>query len=736
MNVYIEILEISPRIKYIKNNPTETLSLLLNSGSNSLKINDLEKAIKEQQKINLLISPRSAIKLSLIRNNTTVIGITEFMPANETKWLNIKESKNNYRNENLLTISNQKVKNDCLNIENYNEKYNNYYLYTIKNTTIDTNSSIQKYNQKSTINLGDTCINNIKIKILMRIEPKPGKKVNKNIKSSTSLTRGNSQIIFNVCDKNKVINKYTEHNNNISMKDIDEISKKNSNVIADSSLKLRKKLKNAKSTSSIKLSLNQFTPSNKFSLNAIYTNINSNNKKKLNKNNDNKSLLDTKQKTQYNFNTKKSYLNEDNEKNIIINQNYYNNTITFETNNKKIEDLIIDNNFKDKLKADEIINPSNFHMTNSKTIDTGNVNINNDSLLKTTTYQQNLNPINNPINREILKGISSFNNLSLLNKEKTGTKLKEKRNNSALNIPNTNYDYPLNNNIDNNRNYIKSLISYHDDDIIKNFERIKNDTIIYYTNEYLNSINDDVLLLELNLFIDKILNLKFEYQKEYKYFLRSYIKYKNFIKYTQKKYINIMKKNNKLQTKKSNFNFSNINSDLFNLENEKLFLSVKPILDNNEKNIWNNLLNNGIIQNINDTKKKKLNNLFLFICDKNVGCLNSLAKKYYLDMKNRNKNKNKKNEKDEKSEYTSKLTNLITIQNINMETNENERDDIIKAYNTFNSKTIKNNLKTKKIYPNIKTTNRDENKKNLKNNFFLNSKSTEKKKIKKNKIYK
>ena len=73
MNVYIEILEISPRIKYIKNNPTETLSLLLNSGSNSLKINDLEKAIKEQQKINLLISPRSAIKLSLIRNNTTVI---------------------------------------------------------------------------------------------------------------------------------------------------------------------------------------------------------------------------------------------------------------------------------------------------------------------------------------------------------------------------------------------------------------------------------------------------------------------------------------------------------------------------------------------------------------------------------------------------------------------------------------------------------------------------------------
>ena len=279
MNVSIEILEISPRIKYIKNNPTETLSLSLHSGSNISKIYDLEKAIKDQQKINLLINPTSVIKLSLIRNNSTVIGITEFIPTNETKWLNIKEFKNNFRNENLLTISNQKLKNDYLNIENYNEKYNNYYLYTIKNTTIDTNSSIQKYNQKSTINLGDTCINNIKIKILMRIEPKPKQKINKNVKSSTSLNRGNSQIIFNLYDKNKTINKYNE-NNNISMKDINELSKKNSHVITDSSLKLRKRLKNAKSTSSIKLSLNQFTPNNKFSLNAIYANINSNNKKK------------------------------------------------------------------------------------------------------------------------------------------------------------------------------------------------------------------------------------------------------------------------------------------------------------------------------------------------------------------------------------------------------------------------------------------------------------------------
>jgi hypothetical protein len=739
MNVNIEILEISPRVKYLKNNPSDILSVSLHSGKNISKIPDLEKAIKELQKINLIINAKNTIKLTLIRNNSTIIGITEFTPTNETKWLNLKEYKTISNYENMLTISSHKVKKDNLFTESSHEKISNYYLNTIKNTTIEANSSIQKYNKKSTINFGDACLNNIKIKILMKIDSKSKKKINKNLslKTASSLNRGSSQIILNVCDKNRTINKNTDNNNNISMKDINEITHKDSNVIKDNSLKLKKKLKNAKSTSSIKLSLNQFTPnSNKFSLNAIYANINSNNKKKLNKNSDNKSLVDRKQKTQYNFNTKKSYLKDENEKNIIINQNYYNNTITFETNNKKIEDLIIDNNFKDKLKSDEIINPSNFHIANNKTIEANNINIDNDILLK-ASYQKNLNEIN-PINRELLKEIS-FNNLNLLNKEENNEiKLKGKKNNSSLNVPSMNYDYYLYNNTDKNRNNkysLNALISYHDDEMIKNFERIKNDTIIYYTKEYLNSIHDDVLLLELNLIIDKILNLKFEYQKEYKFFLNNYIYCKKYIKYRQQKYINIMKKNNKLQIKKARFNFNNNNYTLFNPEKEKLFLSPKTILDNNETNIWDNLLNNKIIQKINDTKKNKMNNLFLFICEKNINSLNSLTKKYYLDIKNKidNNNSNNNNNKNIKVMPSSELTSLITIQNIN---NENEKDENIRTLNSFTSKTIKNNLKTKKFYQNLKTTNRDENKKIQKNNLFLNSKSTEKKKIKKNKFYK
>ena len=166
-----------------------------------------------------------------------------------------------------------------------------------------------------------------------------------------------------------------------------------------------------------------------------------------------------------------------------------------------------------------------------------------------------------------------------------------------------------------------------------------------------------------------------------------------------------------------------------------MFLSPKTILDINETNIWDNLLNNKIIQKINDNKKNKMNNLFLFICEKNINSLNSLTKKYYLDIKNKidNNNSNNNNNKNIKVMPSSELTSLITIQNIN---NENEKDENMRTLNSFTSKTIKNNLKTKKFYQNLKTTNRDENKKIQKNNLFLNSKSTEKKKIKKNKFYK
>lgn len=717
MNVKIEFLEISPRIKYLKTNPSEIISISLHSGKNVSKIYDLEKAIKEQQKTNLTIHPNNIIKLSLIKNNSNIMGMAEFSPSNEIKWLNIKEYKNISSNENLLTISSQKMKSENIyrksKEENAYDKNSNYYT-TIKNNTIENNSSLKKYNTKSIINFPDACINNnIKIKISMKVINKTNKKISKknSLHSPSVLSRGSSQIILNLPEHNHTINRQTK-NKNISMSNISEKINQNVNIITDNSLRLKKKLKNAKSTSAIKLSINHIINNNKLSLNSIYTTINSNNKNKLKKNNEDKSLMDQKQKTQYNFNPKKSYLNEENEKNNIINSNYYNNTITFDTNNKKIEDLIIDNNFKNKLKSDEIINPNN-------------------SILK-TAYQKSINTIN-PINREILHEIPSFGNTNTFNKEQNSYQSKTRKASSSINVPDDKYDFILFNGITKMNNYkdiilSSFLVSVEDNEFVKNFETIKNDVIKYYTKDYLNSINDDMLSLELKIIIEKILHLKFEYQKQNKFLFYNFINYKNNIKSIQKNHIDIMKKNNILQTKKINNLFINNNINIINIGNKQYLSSEKSIIDKNEIDIWNNSLKKKEATDNEDIKKNKFIDLFLFICEKNINCLNSLTKRYYFEIKK--KKQNNKTE-DIKDQCLSELSALITIQNIN----SNDKEENIDLLNSFNSKTIKADLKVKKFYENLKTTNKEDNKKKAKYNLFMNSKSTDKK-SKKKKLYK
>ena len=318
--------------------------------------------------------------MSLLKNNSNILGKAEFPPINGIKLINLKEIKNSFKNEDLLSISSQKRKDNSLgknNKDKYNEINNEYYLNTMKNDTIDINSMIKKSNVKSTNNYNSSYINNIKLKILIKVTPKSKKTINnkKSKYSPPSLKKGSFQIFLNN-DKNK--------NNNISPEKI------LNNTNKDSAIKLKKKLKNVKSTSNIKLSLNQFITNNNLSLNSIYSTINSKYKNMFKLNKNNKLLIDNKQKTLYNFSTKKSYMNEKNDNNYIINENYYNNTITLETNNKKIEDLIIDNNFKNKLKSDEIINLNYFNIGNKQAFQINSKNNEGNSLF-TTIYDNNLN---------------------------------------------------------------------------------------------------------------------------------------------------------------------------------------------------------------------------------------------------------------------------------------------------------------------------------------------------------
>ena len=701
MNVNVEILDISPKTNHLKSNQAETISMLLKYEKNVLNY-DLEKVLKDQQKINLLINPNNTIKLILLRNNSRIIGLTDFYPSFGIRWLTIKGSKNIHNTENSLAISCENIK-----IENFIDKSNLTENYnTIKNNIIDISTSFAKgKSTKSSNHIPDSIINNnirIKIKTSMKIKSKNKIKINKNIysKSPATLTRGRSNIIINPTPKNSTTNKHHK-NNHASMKNIKE------KINMDNLLRIKKNLKNTNSSSSIKLSLNQIISENdKISLNLKDTLLNSNknnkSKSKFKKVKDNEMTLNEqpKQKTQNNFYVRKPLMSLENEKNENNkNNNYYNNTITIETNNKKIEDLIIDNNFKNKLKLDEIINPSSFILSNTQTISVYDKN-NDNSMLK-SNQDKNINLIN----KEISKSISSLNNINILNDENMN------KNNCSM----------ISSEIKNNSsNY---SISSDENEIMNNFETLKNDVIIYYTKEYLKSINDDMLLLEVILIIEKILQLKLEYQKQYTTLFNKFKKYKNNMIITKHKSINIIKKNNKLQLIKTKLDFKKNNINLF-VGNKQYLLSQRQLLDNQGTDIWNNLLKNKISDESEIIKKDKIINLFIEICEKNVNCLNSLTKRYYIDLKKKNELKNKN--KVEQQQLQSNSTSLVTIPNSNKTNNEKEKGGVSSA----KSHILKNNkLKLKKFNENIKTINND-NKIRIKNNFYMDSKSSEKKRPK------
>jgi hypothetical protein len=258
---------------------------------------------------------------------------------------------------------------------------------------------------------------------------------------------------------------------------------------------------------------------------------------------------------------------------------------------------------------------------------------------------------------------------------------------------------------------------------MNNFETLKNDVIIYYTKEYLKSINDDMLLLEVILIIEKILQLKFEYQKQYKSLLNKFKKYKNNMIITKQKSINIIKKNNKLKLIKANLDFKANNINLFILCNKQYLSSEKQLLDKKDADIWNNLLKNKISDESENINKDKIINLFIDICEKNVNCLNSLTKRYYIDLKKKNESKNKNKEE---QQLQSNSTSLVTIPNSNNANNEKGKEGVSSA----KSHILKNSkLKLRKFNENIKTIN-NENKIRIKNNFYMDSKSSEKKRPK------
>lgn len=158
---------------------------------------------------------------------------------------------------------------------------------------------------------------------------------------------------------------------------------------------------------------------------------------------------------------------------------------------------------------------------------------------------------------------------------------------------------------------------------IVDFESLKSDFDIFYTDEYIKSVSNEMIQLELQLIIEKMFEIQNAYHKEYSIALNNHKLYDSVLREHYNKYYKLKKqffeyckRKDKLEVKKNKKEYLNTLS-LFK-EEMKVLMSVI------DKSNPINLQKNKEIDNI------KLKQLFLIICQKAKNKLDSNQKELFI----------------------------------------------------------------------------------------------------------
>ena len=545
MEILFFIIDSSPPISEIKSNPSNIISLILIHESTHLTtINNLERYINNKEKSLLKIKnnlsfnknftekSKIIIKYSLVEESTVILGKGEFIinQNNNNSNYSLNNTNNKIITINLNNNNNSKLKSNFLRL-NIKTKINKMLCNNIHSPKIN-----KKKNTNFTANISTT-------------------------NSTTSITKNNTQT-----QQIKNLNVLNLKNTNNSKK---LISNKTKNKILSHNLSVENGL-----------NINKNINTENF-LSHRNSNV-SEKKKNYNKNYyEKKFLFSEKKKNNLNFNSIKNkilirnlkikennYTTVDNSKIFNTNYNIKNKRLNRSLTKKKLEERIIDINYKNKLKNDEFILNKNLSEKNIFNID------------EKLFFDKKI----------LIESDSSLDNNNILN----------------------------NNNL-NDENYENF------------FENKKNSFFIFYTNEYIKSINKDTLLLELSLSLEKIFDLQEVYHKNFnKYYKQFKINKNNFYLYSEL-YLTMNKINEKLNYRKkknlrNNYKNNLIKKSIKNINNE-----IIPCFNNKEINIWKNLINKCSIPENNNISPLKIKfiKIFFYICEKNLNKLNSLSMKYY-----------------------------------------------------------------------------------------------------------
>ena len=501
-------------------------------------------------------------------------------------------------------------------------------------------------------------VENIKIKIKCQIEDYGNTIHNSKIIShkknnKSSLVKGEKNNVLEknlrtLSPKENKVKKQKSFKLNIDKKAIKQINKKRKNR--------SNKLKYNKSCEDGNLISQDFLDEESQS-NPLYNSMIYNDKKEMNENNNNskinKNIKKTKGKkgninklnnTEYkttssrNLNLINSTMRENNTK-ITKNSNYKINKNEATIN---ITDSSIIKKLNDKFKStEEQILDLNFENNLNKEIEFTNKNLNENK----SKIENDNNISNNNIN-------NSHINCNIYNKD-----------NENINISFNSYNINFDDN-DNEELFIDS-----------EFENLKNDFEIFYTNDYLNNIQEDVLQLEIQLLFEKIFELQSVYHKEYNNLQKDFYYFKNIFQNIIEKYKMISKIKYKLIIKVDSIqieNNYNVFVNNYKFQNNKETIDINKIefnlwkimITNNRKEILKYIFIKNILEKYNNIKNN-LNNIEKEKCEK-------LIEKYKINILNNSKIKNKKKEVKNKGK---KHQSLKDLSNKNIETNPKKNNN-------------------------------------------------------------
>ena len=501
-------------------------------------------------------------------------------------------------------------------------------------------------------------VENIKIKIKCQIEDYGNTIHNSKIIShkknnKSSLVKGEKNNVLEknlrtLSPKENKVKKQKSFKLNIDKKAIKQINKKRKNR--------SNKLKYNKSCEDGNLISQDFLDEESQS-NPLYNSMIYNDKKEMNENNNNskinKNIKRTKGKkgninklnnTEYkttssrNLNLINSTMRENNTK-ITKNSNYKINKNEATIN---ITDSSIIKKLNDKFKStEEQILDLNFENNLNKEIEFTNKNLNENK----SKIENDNNISNNNIN-------NSHINCNIYNKD-----------NENINISFNSYNINFDDN-DNEELFIDS-----------EFENLKNDFEIFYTNDYLNNIQEDVLQLEIQLLFEKIFELQSVYHKEYNNLQKDFYYFKNIFQNIIEKYKMISKIKYKLIIKVDSIqieNNYNVFVNNYKFQNNKETIDINKIefnlwkimITNNRKEILKYIFIKNILEKYNNIKNN-LNNIEKEKCEK-------LIEKYKINILNNSKIKNKKKEVKNKGK---KHQSLKELSNKNIETNPKKNNN-------------------------------------------------------------